>query len=325
MSLRRIAQDLGVSVATVSNVMSGKGRVSEPLAERILLHANLIDYRPSAAALALKTGRSGIIGFVMPDITHPLFPQLAQGVERVADNLGLGVLIADSRGQAAGQVAAIARLVSRGVDGLIVVPHRGTQILAQTLPLAVINSASDPMNTVSADHAQGGALAADAILALGHRRVLLLGGDRRSEVQRDRIAAMSASLQNRAEAQTAWLEDDNLDLRGHVSQGVTAVLAASDLFALKVLSDAAELGISCPESISVMGFDNLPFSAIMRPNLSTIAPDVAEVSRRAVEYLHSAINGKTQLVRPELVPMSFIKRGSTGAASFKTNQKYNRR
>ncbi|KRO86254.1 MAG: hypothetical protein ABR89_11115 [Rhodobacter sp. BACL10 MAG-120910-bin24] len=181
------------------------------------------------------------------------------------------------------------------------------------------------MNTVSADHAQGGALAADAILALGHRRVLLLGGDRRSEVQRDRIAAMSASLQNRAEAQTAWLEDDNLDLRGHVSQGVTAVLAASDLFALKVLSDAAELGISCPESISVMGFDNLPFSAIMRPSLSTIAPDVAEVSRRAVEYLHSAINGKTQLVRPELVPMSFIKRGSTGAASFKTNQKYNRR
>jgi DNA-binding LacI/PurR family transcriptional regulator len=91
------------------------------------------------------------------------------------------------------------------------------------------------------------------------------------------------------------------------------------------LSDAAELGISCPESISVMGFDNLPFSAIMRPSLSTIAPDVAEVSRRAVEYLHSAINGKTQLARPELVPMSFIKRGSTGAASFKTNQKYNRR
>lgn len=314
MSLRRIAQDLGVSVATVSNVLSGKGRASEPLAKRILSHANLIGYRPSAAALALKTGRSGTIGFVMPDITHPLFPQFAQGVERAADSLGLGVLIADSRGEAAGQVAAIARLVSRGVDGLIVLPQRGTQIAAQSLPLAVINSASDPMNTVSADHAQGGALAAATILALGHRCVLLLGGDRRSEVQRDRMAAMVAGLQARAEAQTAWLEDGDLGLGGPVARGVTAVLAASDLFALRVLGDAAELGISCPEEISVIGFDNLPFGAIMRPGLSTIAPDITEVSRRAVEYLHAVINGKTPLVRPELVPMSLINRGSTGPA-----------
>jgi LacI family transcriptional regulator len=314
MSLRRIAEDLGVSVATVSNVMSGKGRVSEPLAERISSHATKIGYRPSAAALALKTGRSGIIGFVMPDITHPLFPQFAQGVESAADGLGLGVLIADSRGEAAGQIAAIARLVSRGVDGLIVVPQRGTTIAPQKLPLVVINSASDPSNTVSADHAQGGALAAQAIAALGHQSVLLLGGHRRSEVQRDRIAAMSQGLQGRAKTETVWLEYGDLDLKGYVARGVTAVLAASDLFALQILSDAAGLGIPCPEALSVLGFDNLPFGAIMHPSLATIAPDVAEVSRRAVAYLHSAINGKTPPLRPELVAMSFIKRGSIGPA-----------
>ncbi|WP_108258058.1 LacI family DNA-binding transcriptional regulator [Mangrovicoccus ximenensis] len=96
-SIKQIAQDIGVSAATVSNALTGKGRVSKDLAGRIRARADELGYRPSSAARALKTGQSGIIGLVMPDLTNPLFPRIAQGLSIAAEARGLGILIADSR------------------------------------------------------------------------------------------------------------------------------------------------------------------------------------------------------------------------------------
>src|SRR5215470_17435404 len=97
-NLSRIAAALGVSVATVSNALSGKGRVSAELVERIRTTAAALGYVPSQAGRALRTGRSGVLGLVLPDISNPLFPQLAQAIEFAATAASYGVLIADSRG-----------------------------------------------------------------------------------------------------------------------------------------------------------------------------------------------------------------------------------
>ena len=117
-NLSRIATSLGVSVATVSNALSGKGRVSGQLIERIREHAAELGYVPSQAGRALRTGRSGVLGLVLPDIANPLFPKIAQAIEFAASAAGYGVLIADSRGDIATQTEAIDRLVERGVDGM---------------------------------------------------------------------------------------------------------------------------------------------------------------------------------------------------------------
>lgn len=95
-NLSRIATSLGVSVATVSNALSGKGRVSGQLVERIREHAAELGYVPSQAGRALRTGRSGVLGLVLPDIANPLFPKIAQAIEFAASAAGYGVLIADS-------------------------------------------------------------------------------------------------------------------------------------------------------------------------------------------------------------------------------------
>lgn len=95
-NLSAIAAALGVSVATVSNALSGKGRVSPELVERIRKTASELGYVPSSAGRALRTGRSGVLGLVLPDIANPLFPQIAQAIEKAAVNAGYGVLIADS-------------------------------------------------------------------------------------------------------------------------------------------------------------------------------------------------------------------------------------
>ena len=137
-SLKKIAQDIGVSTATVSNALTGKGRVSEEMVTRIKARASELGYRPSSAARALKTGQTRILGLVMPDLTNPLFPRIAQTLSIAADKQKLGILIADSRGSAHEQSEALKRLVERGVDGLLVVPQKGTTPDPMPVPVAVI-------------------------------------------------------------------------------------------------------------------------------------------------------------------------------------------
>ncbi len=114
----------------MSNALSGKGRVSAELSAKNPAGGGRAWLCASHAARALRTGRTGVIGLVLPDISNPLFPQIAQAIEQAAASAGFGVLIADSRGEIAQQTAAIGRLIERGVDGMIVVPvvDRGSRI-----------------------------------------------------------------------------------------------------------------------------------------------------------------------------------------------------
>lgn len=303
-----------MSSATVSNALSGKGRVSAAMADRIRRRADEVGFRPSLAARALKTGRSGIIGLVMPDITNPLFPKLAQSVETAATAAGYGVLIADSRGNADEQSAAIERLRQRGVDGLVIVPHRGTRPKIQSLPAAVIHTPSDPLNTVSSDHAEGGRLAARALLDSGHRHVLIIGGDPTSEVQRDRIGGMVAALDNKAQHQVAWSTDDFPHIAHMVQAGVTGVLTTSDLIALRVLGDAYQADIKVPRDLSIIGFDDLPLSTAVRPTLSTVSQDVGQIAEKAVAYLHTTLTQEQPGAVGMVIPMTLTLRDSTAAA-----------
>lgn len=302
-------------MATVSNALAGKGRVSEDVIQLVTSHAGQLGYVPSAAGRALKTGRSGILGLVMPDITQPVFPDFAQGVEAEADTCGYGILIANGRGTEAGQTRAIRQLIQRGVDGIIVIPQRGTIPKITGVPAAIASTPGDSRNTVAANHAQGGQLAAQALLKLGHRRFLLLGNDPSSPVQQDRICGMIAGLTGAASHEICWTSEQFPDLRQKHQAGITAILTVSDLLALRVVTEAAQMGLKCPDDISVMGFDNLPLATAVRPTLSTIVPNTTELARRLVAYLDAAIRGDCPLPSPCIVDMTLMLRQSTGPAS----------
>src|SRR3954454_3466813 len=174
-NLSDIAEALDVSVATVSNALSGKGRVSAELIQRIRETAAHVGYIPFLAGKALRTGRSGVLGLVLPNIAHALFPQIAQAIEHAAAGYGYGVLIGDSQGDIPTQTNAINRLLERGADGLVVVPRRGTRIGDIGRPVVMIDSPSTPGNTVAADHWNGGQQIAAHLLSLGHRRFVIIG------------------------------------------------------------------------------------------------------------------------------------------------------
>lgn len=327
-NLSAIAAALGVSVATVSNALSGKGRVSPELVERIRKTASELGYVPSSAGRALRTGRSGVLGLVLPDIANPLFPQIAQAIEKAAVSAGYGVLIADARGEIAMQTDAINRLIERGVDGMVVVPRRGTRIADVDCPVAVIDSPSTPGNTVAADHWDGGKQVGEYLAGLGHRKVVLVGKNRDSNVQNDRLGGIRDGLGKACVTQTLWVDAieqaDGAGCHGladRVSEGFTAFAAVSDLHALRALTELQREGIEVPEEASVTGFDDLIFSAVVTPPLTTMRMDMGRIADLAVGALLRAIdgageNGVAVDVTADIskVPMALIMRGSTGKA-----------
>ena len=310
-SIKQIAADIGVSAATVSNALTGKGRVSEEMAQRIRARAEALGYRPNVTARALKSGQTGILGLVMPDLTNPLFPRIAQSLSDAADERRLGILIADSRGSAGEQRNAMKRLIDRGVDGLLVVPQKGSAPEAPGVPMVVINTASDPQNTVSSDHVGGGTLIGAHIAEQGHRSVVLLGGDAVSEVQQDRISGMRTALEGRAEVTVAWGTEGIAALPQLIAEGATAILATSDLLALQVQSALAQAGLSVPGDVSLTGFDDLPLASAMHPTLTTVAQDVPEIARRAIEAFCAQIAGAPTPAAGETVPTRLVQRAST--------------
>jgi len=318
-TIKQIATEMGVSVATVSNAMTGKGRVSSDMAERIRNYANEIGYRPSLVGRALRGGQTGILGLVMPDLTNPLFPRIAQHLSLVADSRQLGILIADSRGNADEQRQAIDRLVDRGVDGLLIVPQKGTSPGPQQVPTVIINTSSDPDNAVSADHAGGGKLIAAHIAGLGHRRVVILGGDPVSEVQRDRIDGMRAGFPDAREIQVFWGEQGLAQLIPAVNEGATAIMTTSDLLALRAHSHLARAGLSVPGDVSLTGFDDLPLATAMHPMLTTVAQDVAQIAERAIGQLSRTIGGVPAPDAGVTVPMRLVPRHSTANQKQTTN------
>ncbi|TMV82476.1 LacI family transcriptional regulator [Thioclava sp. BHET1] len=318
-SLREIAKSCGVSIATVSNALSGKGRVSPDVIGKVRAKAAEMGYVASPAARALRTGRSGVLGLVLPDIGNPLFPQIAQAIEQAAAKAGYGVLIGDSRGEIATQTATISRLIERGVDGMIVVPRRGSRIGEIGCPVAVIDSPSTPGNTVSADHWQGGAEVARHLAGLGHRKLLLIGYSPDSNVQNDRIGGMRSVAG--IESEVFWIQRHEaqagagapLGLKARLASGITAIATVSDLQALRVLTELHDAGFRVPEDVSVTGFDDLIWAPVITPALTTVHMDMPQIATLAIEALAQAIEATAPdvVARQQKVPMRLVARRSS--------------
>lgn len=309
--LKDIATALNTSPTTVSNVLSGKGRVSPDLASRVREEACRLGYAPGGAGRALKTGRSGVIGLIVPDLGHPLFPRMTQAIEHAATQAGYGMLIADSHGDGAAQTEAIGRLFGRGADGVVLIPRRGTPLPPARERIVVIDTPSTVGNTVSADHHAGGAGVARHLESLGHRKLVFFGETALSPVQADRVEGMQSALGPDTRSCVVWQDRAGTAavLRA-VQSGATAVACTSDLLALALLGPLQSKGLAVPARVSLTGFDDLLFAEVMHPGLTTMAADQSAIADHAVGTLRALIEGAPALP-PRTVPMTLISRAST--------------
>src|SRR5215472_4835207 len=178
-TVKDIAAAVGVSVATVSNVLNGKPNVGRVNRQKVLRAAQRLAYQPNRAAQAMRTGRTRAIGLVLPDLTNPFFPQLAQAVEKTARSLGMAVCLIDSQGSAEGETDGFALLCRHAVDGIIWCPV-GTRppphLKGRTPPIVLIDRPQPGHPVVHSNYLMGGGLLAAYAVRMGHRCVALLSG-----------------------------------------------------------------------------------------------------------------------------------------------------
>ncbi|NEI72298.1 substrate-binding domain-containing protein [Rhizobium lusitanum] len=315
-SIREIADKLGVSTATVSNALRGKGRVSSTLAAQIRREADMLGYVPDHTARALRTGKSNTVGLLVPNIGQPLFPAFAQAIERAAKQRGLAVLIGDSQSDPQQQDFEIRNMIARGVDALIVIPTRGTTIAPESVsvPVAVIDSAVTAGNIAASDHREGGRMIARHLIELGHDRLLVLAGPENSQVARERVEGMCEVFRPAGIEPALKYSDATFEAGGILGRELdlhrfTACAAAYDALAVGFAIAAQNRGFSIPADISLTGFDDLMWAQIVSPPLTTVRQDLESVANHALSF----VVGESDTSR--IFPTDLVVRQSTARPS----------
>jgi LacI family transcriptional regulator len=318
-TIKDLAARVGVSVATVSNVLNDKPNVGDAVREKVLGAARELGYRPHRAAQAMRKGRTRAIGLVLPDLTNPFFPQLAQAVENTARRLGLLVCLIDSQGAAAGESDGLLLLSQHGVDGVIwcpVGPHVPAPLRTLERPVVLIDRPRPGFAAVHSNYLMGGQLLARYALQQGHTRVGLLSGPRRLESAQQRRNGFVRAFPRRIEI--AWEVRVGFDgiLTREARDALqrrrrpTLIIAANDLIAINAIRFLAEHDVSVPNDVSVTGFDDISWARVVSPRLTTIAQPLVAIGTRAVELLQERMSGARIPSRATVFDVTLVERES---------------
>ena len=320
---RDVARVAGVSVSTVSRALAKPDDVAPNTLAKVLDTARGMGYRPNLAARGLVTGRTGIIGLIVPDLENPFFASVTKGVQSRARTSGYAVIIADSD-EDPSQEEELARTLSKQVDGLVMCsPRAPTSVVAELAlgcPLVLVNREWGDIPTVKIDNLEGVRQAMVHLRALGHRTIAWVGGPSRSWSNTQRLAALHTVTALHPDTEFIDLGSFQPYVSGGVAaadlviaSGATAVLAYNDLVAFGLLKRLRLRGIRVPEDISVVGVDNIPMSALTTPALTSVGIPLVSCGRAGVDVLLSLVR------EPSLPPthhhdLSFqlVVRDSTG-------------
>ena len=320
-----VARAAGVSVATVSKVINGRYGVAASTSERVQRVIEDLGYESSLVARSLRSHRTNVIGILVAEF-EPFSSEILKGTSQAIAGTGYE-LLAYSGGGRAGDEAGwerryLSRLSGTLIDGAILVTPTIVDT-GRSVPVVAIDPHAGPahMPTVDADNLTGAVLATEHLLALGHRRIGFLGGREDLESSRLREEGYRTALR----AAGVRVDPELVRNGGYRRQTATgparelltlpdrptAIFAANDLSALGTLDVARELGLSVPEDLSVIGFDNVPESALTEPPLTTVAQPMQEMGSEAVRLLVRLMNG-TELAGAHVrLPTALVERGST--------------
>ena len=329
-TLGDVARAAGVSTATVSMALNGKpgSRIPAATVEKVRRAARELGYRPNAAARALKTGKTGMLGFVSDEVTITRFASpMISGMLEFAEQAGLSVMMAETAHKDVQLESAIESLVNRNVDGIIVglMASREIRLPDVDKPLVVCNGVSTRYPSVLPDDYTAGYDAISYLAAKGHHRIAVIGRyPSETEVQpscsiRDRFrgiddAVAEFGLDVIAEFPGAEWEPElgyqgALDIMQYLSP--TAILTANDRIAFGTYQAFQERQISIPQDVSVLSFDDEDLASLVRPGLTTLQLPYQEMGRKAAELISNTTSlSDLEHVSPLHLPLKVVERES---------------
>ncbi len=316
-TLTEVARAAGVHPATASRALNPatQGRVAAATVRRVRAAADRLGYQPNQVARGLRTRRSYTVGVLLPDLTNPLFPPIVRGADEVLGPAGYSPLIVNSDNDPSREERLLSALRARQADGLIVATARRhhpllSALAADGVPLVLVNRHTDDpaIPSVVPDEAAGVRMALAHLRALGHTRIAHLAGPQDLSTGQARLRAFG-SAGPVAVAETFTEAAGAAAARSLLAHRPTAVIAANDLLALGVLDVLDDLGLSCPDDISVVGFNDIPMMS--RLGLTTIRIPHRDLGAEAARALLARLQDPAQRPGRLLLPCELIVRTST--------------
>ena len=327
MTITDVARVAGVSVATVSKVINARYGVAAGTVERVQGVIDDLGYESSIVARSLRSHRTNVIGVLVAEF-EPFSTEILKGASTAIAGTGYELLAYSGGGSHSPKVGWERRYLSRLggtlIDGAILVTPTVVDIRAE-FPVVSIDPHAGPADlpTVDSDNFAGAVIATGHLVELGHRRIGYIGGRPDLESSRLREQGYRAAL-----AAGGIEVDPELmrvgDFRRETSYGParelltlpdrpTAIFASNDLTAIGTLEVAAELGLRVPEDLSVVGFDNIPESALTTPPLTTVSQPLQRMGAEAINMLIGVIERTEGLSTHLMLPTELVRRGTTSA------------
>lgn len=286
-TIKDVAKQAGVSHSTVSRALHGSSLISDETIERIRQIANEMGYSPSATARSLKTNRSHALGVIVSNIDDPFFSEILQGIEETAQERGYSMLMAASQRDPERERAIVQDMRERHVDGLIICSasfsvEQRRKLLEYGIPIVMVNNqaAEEYRYSIYHDDVDGSRQVTRYLIELGHQRIAYLGNSLSGRTTLDRLNGFRQEIKSAGlNIFTGYTHEvpgsrpnDGLAALDHflsLPQPPTAIFCYNDMLAIGVLNGLHKANIRVPADISVVGFDNIVFSAYTNPPLTT--------------------------------------------------------
>jgi LacI family transcriptional regulator len=329
-TIKDVAQLAGVHPSTVSRALNPATRsmVAQELATSILQAAQKLGYQPDHLAASLRTGRSQLVGVLLPDIANPVFAPILSGItERLMED-GYSTVVADAGPGLLSPTMLLDGLIARRVDGLILATAARedtlvSRCLERDVPVVLVNraEAQPRVSAVVSDDMQGMQLAVDHLVALGHRKIGHIAGPQtlstgllRHKGFESAIRGHGAAVESCSHYATAYSREAGAAAADGLladSLEVTAIVAANDLLALGVYDALHGKGLRCPDDISVVGHNDMPLMDLVAPALTTVRIGHRAMGREAAELLFQRMRRADIPTRMVMLTPSLVIRSST--------------
>jgi LacI family transcriptional regulator len=329
--LKDIARDLNVSVITVSKVLRGTKDISEATRERVLKRMKELDYRPNMTARSLATGHSFIIGLIVPDLLNPFFTELAQSLGGALRKQSYGLILASSEDDPEVEQSEIRMMLARGVDALLIASCQSTlegfySVQDLSTPFVLLDRPFPHLraNFVGADDYKGGILATEHLIEVGRRRLAYIGspdlGPAADRFRGFRMALRAHDVEVREDLVLSGAEaGESSDSAGYEMMRIllkrkskpNGVFCHNDIIAIGAMKATLEAGLSIPQDIAFVGFDNVKYSKYLQIPLTSVDQSTEKLGAASAQLALELVAKKVEKPRNILLAPTLVIREST--------------
>ncbi|MPW24421.1 substrate-binding domain-containing protein [Alkalibaculum sp. M08DMB] len=325
LSMMDIANELGLSTATISRVINNKGGYSKNTEEKVLEYIKDKGYTPNNSAKCLRTNQSSIIGIIVPDITNEFFAKIIRVINNFFLQYKYSIFICDSNEDGEREEKHMIELIEKNVDGIIYISGQ-TEVRSisekHSIPIVYIDRRPDKAEIlIQSDNEMGGYLATKELIDKGCKRIVLLRDERAVSPIRNRRKGYLRALKEHDINYMAELEVLTTPYYESAKDKMTdfyrtkiefdGIFATNDMMALGSIHSMEELGLKVPMDVKVVGFDNISISSFSNPPITTIAQDMDKLGELAAETLLKLLNKETIQEKNITVPVVLNVRKST--------------